>query len=118
MQQGGKRVVYLVIKSFNYLPDRNVRVRLSKGFKSDLKRWLNFACFFNGVSSIIIQEFHEYVLTDASTEGYGIVHKADWKAGLFNSEVLPVDLGQVDPRHFHFGLTYVFQRFIAIPLMC
>lgn len=83
------------------LPDRNVRIRLSKGFKKDLEWWQNFAGLFNGVSSVIDPKVHEYVFTDSSKEGYGIVHNSDWMAGLFNSEDNPKDSFQCDPSHQH-----------------
>lgn len=65
------------------LPDRNVRVRLSKGFRSDLAWWQNFAQYFNGVSAIIDSSSQEYVYTDASMEGYGVVHGSDWVGFFF-----------------------------------
>lgn len=97
--RGGRIFTNRIVQLLKGLPDWNVRIRLTKGFKSDLCWWKNFSKFFNGVSAIIDPEFHEYVFTDASKDGYGIVHGSDWLAGFYNSEDVPEDLHYSESTH-------------------
>lgn len=101
--KGGRTFTHRIIELLKGLPEKNVRIRLSKGFKQDLLWWRKFSQYFNGVSSIIGVEPDEYVYTDSSLLGYGLCWRNDWMAGYYNTEQLPYDLDQCDEGHCHWA---------------
>lgn len=99
--RGGRTFTRRVVDMLKGLPDRNVRLRLSKGFELDLEWWENVASYFNGVTAIINPKVDQFVYSDASRSGYGVVMQHDWIAGFFNTEVLPADIMKCEPSHNH-----------------
>lgn len=89
-----------VIDLLRGLPDRNVRITLSRGFVSDLTWWRKYSHTFNGVTCII-QEEGPHLYSDASKTGYSVTHGSDWVAGFFNSAEVPSDIYLSDPYHMH-----------------
>lgn len=89
-----------VIDLLKGLPEKNVRISLSRGFKSDLAWWKKYSTYFNGVSCRI-QEQGPCIQSDASLVGYSVLHESDWVAGFFNTSEVPKDVLKANPFHFH-----------------
>lgn len=102
--RGGRVFSRRVIDLLRSLPQKNVRITLSKGFKNDLNWWEKFSKFFNGTALILDKMEYEVVLcSDASLQGYGFVQGQDWVAGFFNSIQVPFDVLQCDLCHWHWA---------------
>lgn len=100
--RGGRTFSNRVIKLLRGLPEKNVRVTLSKEFKLDLRWWLEFSTRFNGVSAIVESDDScEVVSCDASKMGYGVTYKTNWLAGYYNDDSSPEDINYCQVAHFH-----------------
>lgn len=62
-------------------------IRLFVGFHVDLRWWISLLPWFNGTVSMIDYNFGDgsLLFTDSSLDGYGLVTRCDWQAGVYNS---------------------------------
>lgn len=91
--RGGRVFSRRVIDLLRSLPQNNVRITLSIGFRNDLIWRVKFSKHFNGTALILEKtECRLSLYSDASLKGYGFVHGQDWVAGFFDSIQVPGDV--------------------------
>lgn len=100
---GGRIFSRRVIDLLRGLPDKNVRIRLSKDFRMDMEWWAEYARQYNGHATMINHHYTEdiHLYTDASKNGYGLVLQKDWMAGYFDSKLQPQGIDVLDREHGH-----------------
>lgn len=101
--KGGRTFSRSMLNLLKGLEPTKKRVWLSKAFLMDLSLWESVSLVFNGKEIIIPQNDGRGLsfITDSSKKGYKFIYRDTWRAGFFNSALLPGGHEFLDPSHEH-----------------
>lgn len=99
--RGGRTFSRRILNLLKGLNPGNPRIYLNEEFRLDLEWWRSWSYTFNGIRPIQKYNYGDsnYIVSDASQNGYGVTFDLDWLAGYFNTHNFPTDVGSLYHSH-------------------
>lgn len=109
--RGGRTFSRRILNLLKGLNDGNPRIYLNDEFRLDLEWWRSWSSTFSGICPILKYNYGEsnYIVSDASLNGYGVTFNLDWLAGYFNTSNFPADVYSLNHSH-HWCNVYILQE--------